>query len=83
MNMLSDNPTTWTRKNILKYMKTGGWVSSTYNHLFCQEKLSLMLMLYSSLVIPSSLVFRYIENTTPKINEYQKLHSEPVPTLNS
>ena len=28
----------------------------------------------------SSSVFQYIEKTTPKINEYQQLHSEPIPS---
>ena len=39
-----------------------------------------MLSLYSFPVIVSSSVFRYIEKTTLKINEYQQLHSELIPS---
>ena len=49
--------------------------------IMVSEKISSMLSSHSFQVIGSSSVYQYIEKTTPKINEYQQSHSEPIPSI--
>ena len=76
----SDNLTISTNKNLFDENKDDYCFYTVA--IMVSEKLSSMLSSYSFLVIVSSSVFRYIEKTTPKINEYQQLYSEPIPSLN-
>ena len=50
--------------------------------IIVSEKISSMLSSQGFPIIVSSSVFRYIKKTTPKINEWQPLCPEPIPTTN-
>ena len=80
-NILSNNLTNWTRNIHSRIIKTDYLIYT--ETIIVSEKISSMLPSYSFSVIVSSSVFRYIEKTTPKINEYHQLHSEHIPSRNS
>ena len=78
-NTLSYNLTICTKKKLsLRRIETDNWfyteaVIVLERYLQCSHRTA-------STVIVSSSAFWYIDKTTPKINEYQQLHSEPVST---
>ena len=61
------------KKIYLSRIKIDYWFCT--EAIILSEKISSMLPSYSFPVMVSSLVFRYIERTTPKTNEYQQLYS--------